>query len=328
VTRAVRYAGLLAGLVVLNFALPRALPGDPLDGSAAGGMSSATATLPAAAQAQLRAYYHLDQPILGQFTAYLSDLAHGNLGVSISRGTPVAQLIGERLPWTASLVLAAVVIAAVGGSLLGGLLAWKGGRLDRAAVSAAAAVAALPELLIGIGLALVFAVTLRWFPLQGGQASFPESGGVNAFALLADRLLHLALPGLTLTLAGLAAFLLLARGAVAQVRGAPYIRVARAKGLPETTIAMRHAAPNAALPLLSYSATRLAQAVGGATLGGAIVVERLYSIPGIGLLAFQSIQARDYPVLQAVFLLASLSILVVNLSADVLCQALERRRAA
>jgi len=291
-----RYAALALAVVALNFGLPRLLPGDPLDAFAPDGLGPA-ATLTASARARLQATYHLDQPLAAQFAAYAGDLVRGDLGWSISRNAPVGQLIAERLPWSLALVLTALVLAAALGGGLGLTAAWHAGRADRWLTTVSTLVAALPEFLVAMALLLVLAVGLHWFPLQGGRSAFAGGG-------LLDVIWHLSLPVLTLVLATSAGFTLLARGAVLGVKNAPYLVAARGKGLSETTLAVRHAVPNAMLPVLTLFAVRLGQ-----VLGGALVVERVFAVPGLGLLAFEAIQARDYPVLQAIFLLASLSTL-------------------
>jgi peptide/nickel transport system permease protein len=312
---AVRYALLAVAVVTLNFALPRLLSGDPL-------ANPDTPTLSAQQQAALRATYRLDQPLPAQFANYLADLGHADLGWSISRNAPVADLIRERLPWTLALVLTSVLIAAVAGTTLGVLSAWRGGRLDGSIVSLCASVAAIPEFLVAMLLLLVLAVGTGWFPLTGGQSPFaaPDRPWTSQ---LGDRVSHLALPAATLVLANLAAFVLLARGAVRAVLHDPYLATARGKGLSEQRVAFEHAAPNALLPVLTLFGMRLGQ-----VLGGAIVVERVFGVPGLGLFAFQAIQARDYPVLQAIFLLASLSVLLANLGMEVAYRRLEPRRVA
>jgi peptide/nickel transport system permease protein len=293
--------------------LPRLLPGDPLDASTtADGLPSAV--LSADARAHLRATYHLDQPLAGQLTAYLSDLAHADLGWSISRSAPVAQLIGARLPWTLGLLLTAVLVAGVGGSGLGVLAAWRGGRLGWLLVVAAGALSALPEFLLAMLLLLTLAVGLRVFPLAGGQSPF------GATSVL-DVAWRLTLPALTLVLASSGAFVLLARGAVLSVRDEPYLFAARARGLGETDLALRHALPNALLPVLTLFGVRLGQ-----VFGGAVVVERVFAVPGLGLLSVEALRARDYPVLQAVFLLASLGVLLANLLLELAYRRLEPRR--
>jgi peptide/nickel transport system permease protein len=310
-----RYASLTVALLLLYFLLPRALPGDPLDVQS----SDLAGTGPALTQAQrasLRATYHLDQPPPAQLLAYLDDLAHADLGWSISRDRPVVELIAERLPWTAGLVASSLLVACLAGVLLGTLTAWHANRLGPLA---AALLAGVPEFLLAIGLLLVFAVGLRWLPLQGGRTPF-LAGGPLTGAL--DVLAHLALPAIALSLTNAAPFLLLAHGTVAGELQAAYVRTARGKGLAERTIALRHTLPNAAGPLATAIAIRLGQ-----VFGGAIVVERIFGIPGLGLLTVESLRARDYPVLQAVLLLTSLGVLLALLLVELAQRGLERRRA-
>jgi peptide/nickel transport system permease protein len=315
-----RYLLLAAAVLVLNFALPRLLPGDPLAATAPFGVGGALPALTAQQEAQLRATYHLDEPLPRQFAAYLADLRHADLGWSISRAAPVSQLIGERLPWTLALVVTAVVIAAAGGGTLGLIAAWRGGRWDSLLVGVCSAIAALPEFLVAMVLMLSLAVGLHWLPMQGGETPFAPVGQVWP-AAVADRVLHLVLPAATLVVANLAAFVLLSRGAVRGVLAEPYLATARAKGLAEWRVALRHATPNALLPVLTLFGMRLGQ-----VLGGAIVVERVFAIPGLGLFAFQAIQTRDYPVLQAIFLLASLAVLLANCLIELSYRRLEPRR--
>jgi peptide/nickel transport system permease protein len=319
-----RYVLLACAVVVLNFLLPRLLPGDPLDMDASGGLNAAVPALTQEARSQLRVVYHLDRPLFpDQFLAYLSDLARGDLGWSIGKSAPVGSLIAERLSWTLALVLTAVLLAGAGGTALGLAAAWRGGRLDRWLVLLAAGVAAVPEFLVALCLLFAFAVGLRWFPLHGGRTPF---GAPSGLAATADVAWHLVLPTLTLVLASSAGFVLLARGAVLGVVREPYLTTARAKGLGEHTIALRHALPNAVLPVLTLFGVRAGHVLSGA-LGGVIVVERVFSVPGVGLLAFEAIGARDYPVLQATFLLGSLAMLLASLAAELAYRRLEPRGA-
>lgn len=304
-----RYALLALAVLVLNFLLPRFLPGDPLDFAASDASALAPASTTAEARARLRSTYHLDQPLPAQLAAYLADLAHADLGWSISRSAPVAQLVGDRLPWTLSLVGSAVVLASLAGGALGLLAGWQRGPAARLILPASVLLAGIPEFLLAMGLLLAFAVGLGWFPLQGGRSPFGEASAL-------DVAWHLVLPALTLVLASSGSMALLTRGAILGVRGEPYLTAARARGLDETSVALRHALPNAIAPVLALVGVRLGQ-----VLAGAVVVERVFAVPGLGLLAFEAIRARDYPVLQAVFLLGSLGVLLANLVVDVVLAA-------
>ena len=303
-----RYLVLALGVVLINFFLPRLLPGDPLDFSSGDGLDAAV-PLTASARAELEAYYDLNDPLLTQLRSYLNDLAAGDLGFSISRSMPVGDLILDRLPWTLSLLMVSLVLSAAIGTAIGMVAGWlPGKRRDRLLMSASGMLAAIPEFLIAIGLLLGGAVGLGWFPLFGGETVFTErSDGISgAASRTLDIAWHLTLPAATLALAGVAAFVLVTRDVTAGLQHEPWLVAARAKGLDERQIAIRHALPNMAHPLVTFFGLRL-----GGVLSGALVVERVFSIPGLGLLGFQAIGARDYPVLQALFLLSSLGVLLV-----------------
>jgi peptide/nickel transport system permease protein len=158
------------------------------------------------------------------------------------------------------------------------------------------------------------AVGLGWFPLQGGQSPFADATPL-------DVVWHLTLPALTLVLATSGAFVLLAGGSILRVKDEPYLTAARARGLGEVQVALHHALPNALLPVLTLFGVRLGQ-----VLGGAVVVERVFSVPGLGLLSLEAIRARDYPVLQAVFLMASLAVLLANFLLELAYGRLEPRQ--
>lgn len=317
-----RYTFLAAGLVVLNFLLPRLLPGDPLALSSGSGTDPAL-PLSLGAKATIRAYYRLDEPVSRQLTGYLADLARGDFGWSIARPAPVRSLIADRLPWTLGLLLTALVMSALLGTATGIIAGWRAGaRRDRLIVAIAGIMAAIPEFLIAISLLLVFAVGLRWFPLYGGRSLFTPYHGTVGFAQhVLDVAWHLTLPALTLILAGSSAFILLSRDVIAGVQHEGWLVTARAKGLPEWQIARRHALPNVAMPLLTFFGLRM-----GALFGGAIVIERVFGVPGLGWLGFEALRARDYPVLQALFLLSSLGVLAANLAVETVCTWLLARR--
>jgi peptide/nickel transport system permease protein len=310
-----RYASLVLAVLVLNFLLPRMLPGDPLDLSAPDGLGASASTLTSDARARLRTTYHLDQPLAGQLVTYLGELTRGDLGWSISRDAPVGQLITDRLPWTLALILTSIVLAAGLGGAVGLVAAWNRGRADLWLSSVSTVLAALPEVLVAMALLLLLAIGLRWFPLQGGRSAFAEDG-------LGDVLWHLTLPVLTLALATASGFMLLARASILGVVHEPYLAAARGKGLSETAVALRHAVPNAILPFLTLFAVRV-----GHVLGGALVVERIFSVPGLGLLAFEAIRGRDYPVLQAIFLVGSLGTLGAMLTLELVYRRLNPRSA-
>jgi len=318
-----RYLVLALCVVLVNFFLPRMLPGDPLDFSSGDGLDAAV-PLTASARAQLEAYYHLDESTQNQLRSYLSGLLRGDLGLSISRSAPVSDLIVDRLPWTLSLLLVSLVLSAAIGAGIGLAAGWRPGtRRDRWLTSSSGMLSAIPEFLLAIGLLLGGAVGLGWFPLFGGETVFAESrdGLTGILRGGLDIAWHLTLPAATLAIGGVSAFALVTRDATAGLQHQPWLVAARAKGLNERQVAIRHALPNLAFPLTTFFGLRL-----GGVLGGALVVERVFSIPGLGLLGFQAIGARDYPILQALFLLSSLAVLLVAFLVELVYMRLDPTR--
>ncbi|MDR7556310.1 MAG: ABC transporter permease [Armatimonadota bacterium] len=312
-----RYVGVLAALVLLNFFLPRLLPGSPL---AAGGAEGAP-FLPARAAAELRRTYGLDRPMAQQLVQYLAGLARGDLGRSLTSHRPVTALIAERLPWTVFLVGLAVLVAAALGAALGTMAAWSPQRpLVRLATPLVVGLGTLPEFLVAMGLIVVLGTGWQLFPVGGAVTPFlPHQGPGGLAAWVADVVRHAALPGATLVAALVPAFFLLSRNALAATLGAPYLLVARGKGLDERGV-LWHAWRNALPSVAALLGLRLGYAVTGAA-----VVERIFAYPGMGLLLVDAVAQRDYPVMQGVFLTASVAALATVATLDALAAMLDPR---
>jgi peptide/nickel transport system permease protein len=307
-----RFVLVLAVLVVLNFWLPRSLPGSPMAGD-----DEALAVLPAAAAAELRRIYGLDRPLSEQFWAYLRGLARGDLGRSLATHRPVAAMIAERLPWTLLLVGMAVLIGAVVGIALGTAAAWRPrGRLVRVLGPTVVFTGALPEFLIAMLAIIVFATWLGIFPAGGALTPFATAGGWSA---VADIVWHAALPVAVLVVVLADAFFLLARNALVAVVGERYLTTARGKGLPERRV-LWHAWRNALPPVLTLFGLRLAFVV-----TGAVVVERIFAYPGMGMLLFEAVARRDYPVLQGILLVVSVIVLSASTLLDLAAGVLDPR---
>lgn len=313
-----RFVLLLVTVGVVNFFLPRLLPGSPLAGAAG---ETPVAFLPEATQAAIRQGYALDQPLLAQFRAYLGGLIRGDLGRSISSHRPVVEVIAKRLPWSIFLVGSAVLCSAAAGGILGTAAAlrprsWTS-RLGEALV---VGLGALPEFLVAMGLIILLGVALGFFPVGGATTPFLRVTGIRGLATaLGDLLWHAALPAATLMIALAPAFFLLSRNALVPVLGEPFMLTARGKGLGERRI-LWHAWRNALPPVLTLLGLRLAFA-----MTGAVIVERVFAYPGMGLLLFEAVARRDYPVMQGVFLVASLIILATNFALDLLATVLDPR---
>jgi len=303
-------------LVTLNFMLPRAMPGNPVEAQLSVG--SPTFVYDDKARAELSAYYGLDRPVVNQYGRYLSDLAHGDLGVSISTHTPVSKLIRAKLPWTLLLAFTSVAIATLLGFLAGVHAGWRRQRRsDTSLVTAFVVSQNIPSYILASMALLVFAVQLHWFPLGGERTPFASYGTLES---LADIGRHLLLPALVVA-SEIAAFqFLLTRGSVVSQLGADYLVLGRVKGLKERRIKYRHAARNAMLPVVGNTAVQL-----GLSITVMVFVERVFAYPGIGGLLYQSIGARDYPVIQGGFLVVTLLVLTLNLGADILYRRLDPR---
>jgi len=312
---------LAAVLVVVNFLLPRALPGDPLAVTLSG-RAAAPVQLSDSARADLAAYYGLDQPLVTQLERYLGGLARGDLGRSIAAQQPVRDVIAARLWWSVLLAGLGLCLAVIAGTLLGIRAALRhGGRGERALTGWLVLAGSLPEFVIGLALLVVFAVWLRILPATGAQAPFAACTGFAGTAgCAADVLRHLLLPVATLTVAHLPGFYLVARAAALAERDSAYLVAARARGLTERRIALGHLGRNAILPVAALFGARV-----GLIVGGVVVVETLFAYPGLGQLAFESLVARDYPVLQAVFLFTGLAVIAANAAADLLLPRLDPR---
>jgi len=303
--RVLRYAGIAALVLGLNFLLPRWLPGSPV----AGGDQSAA--LPVAAQRVLRDTYHLDDPLWRQFTRYLTDLAHGHLGWSMTSHRAVGTVLAERMPWTLGLVGGAVLVAAALGGTVGWLAATRRTRRGaRLLAPVVFGIGAMPEFLLGMLLIVGLASRLHVFPPGGGQTPFLDAPGILQRFL--DLAWHAVLPGLTLVLVLTPVFALLVRNAISPLLRAPFLIAARARGSSGWRLAW-HVWRNALPPVVTLVGLRLAAAVAGAA-----VVERLFAYPGVGWLLFEAASSRDYPLMQGIVLVSSLAVLMMNFLLDTL----------
>ena len=284
------------------------MPGDPLD--ALQDPTTGTFVHDDQLRERVLVYYGLDRPIGEQYVRYLADLTRGDLGWSIRLNQPVAELIGTRLPWTLLLVLPSLAIGSVIATVAGVEAAWaRGSSVDLALVVALTVLHAIPIYVLGVLAIALASVQLRWLPLGG--AATPFKSYASLVEQMADITAHWLLPATVLIVEVATARFLLLRNTVLAVISTEYIAVARAKGLGEGALKYRHALRNALLPSVTGLAAQL-----GFALGGAVFVESLFAYPGIGRLLTDAVGARDYPVLQGVFLLMSAAVLLANTVAD------------
>jgi peptide/nickel transport system permease protein len=289
-------------VLTFNFFLFRVLPGDPI------GMLARSEKLSPADIAALRHDQGLDLPMAQQYVVYMKNVVRGNLGESLRSGLPVRDLIGSRMWPTVLLVGLGTILASWLGVLIGIRGGWRrGSRFDTTSQYSSLVLYAMPEGWLGMLLLLVFSGWLHWFP-AGGYATPYETGVTH----LVDLLDHLFLPLLTLTLGYIGGYAIVMRSSMIDTINEDFVHTARAKGVPERLVRSKHVVPNAFLP--SFTLIILSF---GFVLGGAIVIETVFSWPGLGLLTYNAIQTLDFPVIQGVFLIASAAVIVANLLADI-----------
>lgn len=303
--------------VVVNFTLPRLAPGSAADYLLA---PENAVTLNAEQRATVLRQFGLDKSVPEQFVRYVSRLAHGDLLESVRYGRPVRALLLERLPWTLLLVGTSLLLALLLGSKLGFGAAWKrGSPRDLVSMVLVVLVDSLPVFFVGMMLLFTFSVKLGWFPLFGGVQFGSSPTGAAA---MVDVLRRLVLPATTLVTAQLGTVYLAARSAMVSELREDYVAFAVAKGLPPRTV-RAHARRNSLLPVVTIGLVSL-----GTLIGGATVVETVFSYPGVGRLVFDSVLARDYPVIQGVFFALALTVILANLIADLLAPFVDRRTMA
>jgi peptide/nickel transport system permease protein len=297
--------GLLLAVLALNFALIHAAPGDPAL-VIAGEMGGADE----AAMAQIRKAYGLDQPLPVQFATYLGRSLQGDLGMSYLYNKPVSELILDRLGPTILLVLTALLAAIAFGTLLGVMASRRPDSVFSGAVTVFSLIGyAMPVFWTGILLVILFGKVWPIMPIAGMRDV--RMLGAGSLASMLDVLHHLVLPALTLGLIYLAQYSRLARASMLEVLGSDYIRTARAKGLGERAVTYKHALRNALMPLVTIAGLQF-----GNLISGAVLVETVFSWPGLGTLALDAILGRDYPTLLGVLTFSALLVIVANLLTD------------
>lgn len=296
-TRLFSMFGVILGVVTLVFLLIHLVPGDPVQAMLG---ESATAT----DQVALRHVLGLDQPLLTQYVQTLQHLIQGDLGTSLYSKEPIREMLSRRIPVTVLLTLFGLAVAIVIALPLGSIAALHKDKFwDYTAMSFSLLGISVPHFWLAPLLIMLFSLQLGWLPVSGYQ-----------------HWNSLVLPAVTLGTALAAVLARMVRATLLEVLHEDYIRTARAKGLSQRAVIMHHALRNAALPILTVLGLQL-----GALLGGAVITETIFSLPGIGQLTVEAIQRRDYPVVQACVLLISISYVVVNTFTDVLYAWLDPR---
>jgi ABC-type dipeptide/oligopeptide/nickel transport system permease component len=299
-------------VISLNFILFRVMPGN-----AVSNIARVPGSSPALEHA-LEKQFGLDQPLPVQYWDYLSQLVHGNLGISFAYQQPVAGLLATALAYTLPMVGAGFLLALLAGTATGVLAAWRrGGVTDSAVSNLAIAFYAAPAQFLGLGLVMLFTGLL---PTSGAANPFAPATGWSGLASHAD---HMVLPALTFGLAVFGQYTLVLRASLLETLGEDYALTARATGnMPRRALA-RHVLPNALLPFTSIAALQL-----GSLVAGAVLIEVVFSWPGVGSALYNAVVQRDYPMMQGIFLVLTLAVVICNFGADLLVRTLDPRTAA
>lgn len=296
------------------FLLFRLMPGDPT-------AAYIEPTFTPAERLALLHQFGLDRPLWQQYFIFLGNLLHGDFGTSFSYGTSVAALIFGALPNTLVLAFAALVLAYIFGVLAGAGLAWtRGTWIEALAIPVVLATRALPDFWVGMVMLAIFAFGLGWLPGGGAAAAGVFYPDLWARFTSLDFARHLVLPVVTLAVILQGLPLLLMRSNMLEVMHEEFVVMARMKGLSEWSIMLRHAARNALLPLVTSFALGI-----GAVIGSSVVIETVFSWPGLGRMLVKAVASSDYPLAQGAFLLIATALVVMNFAADLLYGLLDPR---
>lgn len=301
-----QYALTIWAALTVNFMLPRLAPGSPIQSilppDTIGGMSEAEINA-------VLADYGLDLPLWQQYLNSLLGVINGDFGTSVALGMPVWDALWQRMPWTLLLMGCALVLSTCIGTLLGVLAAWKrGAGIDVTIIGTVLFIGSLPPFWLAMMLIILFSTTLGWLPSFGAYQLGVASGSWAWYWGVAQRLV---MPTLALSLVHGASTLLIARSSMLMTLEQDYIMFAHARGIARRRVFFGHALRNAILPLY----TSVMMSLGG-MIGGALVIETVFSYPGLGSLVVMGVNARDYNLLQGIFIIATLSIIAANFLTD------------
>ncbi len=302
---------LVATMIFLMF---RTMPGDPT-------ASMVDPSIPREARQALLERYGLHESLWTQYRIFMADLVRLDFGSSYFYNRPVLEVIGERLPATLILMFAAMLFAYALGVLGGAWMAWNRGTWREAAgITFSLIFRSAPTFWVGLMAVMLFAVTLGWFPAQGMRTTGYTGDTFREVFVSLDFLRHLILPAAVAGLYFLATPLLIMRNSMLEVMSEDYIEMARAKGLREIRILYKHAARNALLPVVTAGALFI-----GAAIGGQVLIEVVFSWPGLGREIVQAVTRSDYPLAQGIFIIISALVMSMNLAADIVYGLLDPR---
>ncbi len=307
--RAVFYLIAAWAAITINFFIPRLMPGNPVEAVLA--RYQGQLTYRATRALEIAFGLNLHESLWSQYVQYWGNLAHGDLGLSFTYfPTPVSSIIAQSLPWTLVLVGLSTIIGWVLGILIGIVAGWHRGTRWDLVVPAGAFFRGIPTFWLGLIAVTVVGVNLRWLPASGGYSTRVVPSWTSGF--ITSALQHAVLPACVIVLGSMAGNLLGMRNMMVATLAEDFVIVGEAKGIPRRRMMFRYAARNAILPSVVGFALDM-----GFVVSGALLVERVFSYPGIGYVLFQAVGAEDYPLMQAIFLVTTLAVLGANIAADI-----------
>ncbi len=304
-----RFIIVLFAILTINFLLPRLMPGDPfLTLSAEDGFTSVQYSEQEVQD--LKEYYGLDKPIATQFIEYYANVLKGDFGRSIFYNESVNKILLRKLPWTIFIVLSSLLIGCIVGLSLGILsMINRNKNFDKVFYTLIITVSEIPSFLIGIAFLFIFAANLGWFPLSGGVSAFTEPS--FSLAYIEDILSHAFLPIMTMSIPSIGQFYILSRSSMITIISKDYIITGKAKGLSKKRLNIYYILKNSLSPIISRVFLNI-----GHLFAASILVENVFAYPGIGTLMKESVLKRDYPLIQAIFLIIALLVLLMNYLAE------------
>ena len=308
------YLILIVAIILVNFLLPRLLPGTPLKTI----VGENPGDLTAAEKMGILEAYHLNDPLWKQFLYYLRDLFTLNWGNSYSKRQPIKALIASRTGWTLLLAGSNMILSTVIGTMLGAWSAYRRkGKKDLPILVSATILDSIPSFWLAVIFLAVFSVKLGWFPIYGAYSMWENYQGINK---ILDIFHHLALPLLTMLLTSLMGFFTTSRHSVLQVLNEDYVKMAKMRGISRKRIAVWYVMRNTAVPVFT-----LFMMDAGYLLSGSVLIETVFTYPGLGTLMQEAVKARDYPLIQYTFLLTSLLTIVMLFLSDLLYSRIDPR---
>ena len=305
--KVIQYAIFICAVLMLNFFFPRLMPGSPITRLA----SEESVDLSPTQRAQIIEFYDLDKPIGTQFVQFIKNTVTFDWGMSYSKKQPILTLLKDALPWTLLLAVIDLLLSTIIGTFIGTMTAFlRKKRKDIKHILVLMLLGTFPSFWIGMILISVFSVQLNWFPLYGAYSIWENNEGL---AYVLDVMKHLVLPVTTMVIVSLSIFFTTSRYSVLKTIQQDYVVMAEARGIPERKIKISYILRNAFIPVFTVFMTQL-----GFVLSGSIIIETIFSYPGIGKMLNDAVTARDYPLMQYVFLVTSIMVMITAFLSDVL----------